>query len=511
MKAVFVLFDSLNRLALEAYGGTMVDTPNFNRLAERGVTFDRHYVGSLPCMPARRDMHTGRLSFTHRSWGPLEPFDNSFAEILKNQGVYTHLVTDHFHYFEDGGAGYHTKYNSWDFIRGQEYDPWKAMVEPPLDRFRNKFSRKHYDPEHAPRRMRHMVNLELAGAEEQLPGPGCFASAFEFLETNKDADDWLLQLEVFDPHEPFHAPERFRREGDSTYSGGILDWPEYKRVTDSPEEVREIRANYAALVRMCDEYFGRLLDFFDANDLWKDTALVLTTDHGFLLSEHEWWGKVRMPYYEEVSHVPLMVYHPDFTEHGGARCSAVTQTPDLMPTFLDMFGAAIPKEVRGSSLLAHLRDTAGQEADPGKRAVAFGVFGGPIAVTDGRHVMFHYPPDVRGSGLHEYTLNPQHMSEAFALRELETAELGPSFDFTKGIRLLRIDALSDANRVPQHDDQTFQDQWFALYDLESDPRQECPIRDAEVEARLYSQMHAILADIDTPREAYGWYGLECPA
>jgi len=70
MKTVFVLFDSLNRLALECYGGTYIKTPNFQRFSEKSITFDNHYVGSLPCMPARRDLHTGRLNFLHRSWGP---------------------------------------------------------------------------------------------------------------------------------------------------------------------------------------------------------------------------------------------------------------------------------------------------------------------------------------------------------------------------------------------------------------------------------------------------------
>ena len=100
MRTIFVLFDSLNRSAIGAYHGTSVRTPNFDRFAKRAMTFDRHYVGSLPCMPARRDMHTGRLNFTHRSWGPLEPFDNSFAQSLKSHGIYTHLVSDHLHYFE---------------------------------------------------------------------------------------------------------------------------------------------------------------------------------------------------------------------------------------------------------------------------------------------------------------------------------------------------------------------------------------------------------------------------
>ena len=91
MKTVFLLFDSLNKRMLNSYGGKYIETPNFNRLAEKSVQFNNHYIGSMPCMPARRDMHSGRLSFLHRAWGPLEPFDNSFPEILRLNNTYTHL------------------------------------------------------------------------------------------------------------------------------------------------------------------------------------------------------------------------------------------------------------------------------------------------------------------------------------------------------------------------------------------------------------------------------------
>ena len=111
MKTVFVLFDSVNRLMLESYGSTILKTPNFSRLSQKAVTFDSHYIGSMPCMPARRDMQTGRHSFLHRSWGPMEPFDNSFPELLKKKNVHSHLISDHYHYWEDGGATYHTRYN----------------------------------------------------------------------------------------------------------------------------------------------------------------------------------------------------------------------------------------------------------------------------------------------------------------------------------------------------------------------------------------------------------------
>ncbi|MEZ4618340.1 MAG: sulfatase-like hydrolase/transferase [Caldilineaceae bacterium] len=126
MRAIMVMFDSLNRHMLPAYGCDWTHAPNFARLAERTVRFDNSYIGSMPCMPARRELHTGRYNFLHRSWGPLEPFDDSMPELLDNHGIYTHLSTDHYHYFEDGGMTYHGRYTSWDFERGQEGDPWKG-------------------------------------------------------------------------------------------------------------------------------------------------------------------------------------------------------------------------------------------------------------------------------------------------------------------------------------------------------------------------------------------------
>ena len=126
MKAIVVMFDSLNRHMLPPYGGDWIKAPNFSRLAKRSATFDNCYVGSMPCIPARRELHTGRTNFLHRSWGPIEPFDDSMPEILGANGIHTHLATDHQHYWEDGGATYHTRYKSFEFIRGQEGDPWKG-------------------------------------------------------------------------------------------------------------------------------------------------------------------------------------------------------------------------------------------------------------------------------------------------------------------------------------------------------------------------------------------------
>jgi arylsulfatase A-like enzyme len=505
MRLILLLFDSLNRRALESYGGTTVKTPNFTRLAERAVSFDRHYVGSMPCMPARRDLHTGRLNFLHRSWGPLEPFDNSFPVVLRGAGMHSHLVSDHYHYFEDGGWSYHQRYSSWEFIRGQEADKWKAMVQPPLERFATTYHPVQVETEREGFRFQHMVNREFIREEEDFPAVQCFRRTFEFLDLNRSADNWMLQLETFDPHEPFFAPERFRRDYPTNYGGPILDWPRYREVVEKPDEIAELRANYAALVAMCDHYLGELLDYFDAHDLWRDTALIMTTDHGFMLSEHDWWGKNRMPFYDEIAQIPLMIWHPDFATQAGGRRGALTQTIDLMPSILDIFGRPVPDEVRGRSLLPLL----GADG-PGHPAALYGIFGGATNVTDGRYTYFRYPKDSFDQDLYEYTLMPTHMHDFFEPAEFEGAELVDPFDFTKGLPMLRLPARRDAKRPPRQGG-GIEDAVTVLYDTESDPGQMTPIKAPKIEAELIERMTSIMRAHDAPAEAFERLGLALPS
>ncbi len=504
MRLIFLLFNSLNRRALQSYGGTTVKTPNFSRLADRAVSFDRHYVGSMPCMPARRDLHTGRLYFLHRSWGPLEPFDNSFPVLLRRGGVHSHLVSDHYHYFEDGGWSYHQRYSTWDFIRGQEADKWKAMVQPPRERFAKTYHETQYETDPNGFRFQHMVNRESIRDEQDFPAVQCFAQTLAFLEGNRAADNWLVQLETFDPHEPFFAPARFRQDYPTNYGGPILDWPRYRRLVENPDEIAELRANYAALVAMCDHYLGRLLDDMDRHDMWRDTALIMTTDHGFMLAEHDWWGKNRMPFYDEIAHIPLMIYHPDFSSQGGQHRTALTQTIDLMPTILELFGQPVPAEVQGRSILPLL----GAEGTI-RDAALYGIFGGATNVTDGRYTYFRYPSDLFAQDLYEYTLMPTHMHDFFAPAEFEGARLADPFDFSKGLPMLRLPARRDAKRPPTQGG-GFEDAITVLYDTQADPGQTTPLALPEVEQRLTQNMLAIMRAHDAPPEAYARLDLAVP-
>ena len=74
---------------------------------------------------------------------------------------------------------------------------------------------------------------------------------------------------------------------------------------------------------MCDAYLGKLLDVFDKLDLWKDTMLIVNTDHGYLLGEHGHWAKNYMPQYNEIANTPLFIWNPRFKIKGERRKSLV--------------------------------------------------------------------------------------------------------------------------------------------------------------------------------------------
>ena len=352
------------------------------------------------------------------------------------------------------------------------------------------------------KKLRNIINREAINSEEEFPGVKCFESGLAFLDTNRECDDWFLQIETFDPHEPFHAPERFRKSVRNDPDAKVLDWPTYEKVTESAEGIETIRANYAALVAMCDEYFGRILDYFDEHDMWKDTCLIMATDHGFLLSEHDWWGKNRMPYYEEISHIPLMIWHPEHADQAGTRRRGLTQTTDLMPTILDIFDIAVPPETTGKSLMPLIAQNL-----PQREYCVFGMFGGPIGIVDGRYAYYHYPRNDVGEGLFEYTLAPSHMTAPFSAKEFEGLQLSDAFDFTKGMQLMKIKARSDADRAPGQDGTGLVDTVSVLFDLDNDPKQEIPLDDDEIKARLCAAISDELRLHEAPSEIFEHFEL----
>jgi arylsulfatase A-like enzyme len=484
MRAILILFDSLSKSYLPPYGNSWVKAPNFDALAGRTVTFDKNYVGSMPCIPARRELHTGRYNFLHRSWGPLEPFDDSMPEILARNGVYTHLVTDHYHYWEDGGATYHNRYSSYEFVRGQEGDKWKGEVADPAV------------PPHLGYATRQdWVNRSYMRREEETPQAQTFRLALEFLRRNHGQDKWFLQIECFDPHPPFFVPDRFRQLYPEDYKGPQFDWPHYAPVAkgESREAIEHCQKQYAALVSACDQSLGLILDAMDRHGLWQDTLLIVTTDHGFLLGEHGWWAFVRPPFYSEVATKPLFIWDPR-TSKQGFRNPHVVQTHDLSATLLEFFGLARPPDMQGIPLGQTLAT-----GSPIRDAALFGVFGGHVNCTDGRYVYMRAPVRPDNRPLHNYTLMPTHMRKLFSLDELRTLELAGPFRFTKGAKVMKTAA--SAFMADAHSFGTL------LFDLEKDPGQRQPIQDRNVEERMIRHTVRLMEENDAPPEQFERLGL----
>ncbi len=493
MKAIMVMFDSLNRHMLPPYGCNWVHAPNFQRLAERAVTFDRSYAASMPCMPARRELHTGRYNFLHRSWGPIEPFDDSAPQILKENGIRSHLISDHYHYWEEGGCNYHTRYAAWEISRGQEGDPWKTNLTDEI-----------VVPEHLNKREpanwihQDWVNRHYMQDERNTSQGRTFAMGAEFLKTNAGADNWFLHIETFDPHEPYSVPQKYIDLYDDDYEGPLFDWPTYTPVRESPEQIRHLRTLNAALVSMCDNYLGKILDLMDELDLWTDTMLIVNTDHGFLLSEHDCWAKCWCPWYEELIHTPLFIWDPRCSAQGAHRASLV-QTIDLAPTLLEYFGIDRPADMQGRPLRATIAGDA-----PVREAGLFGIFGAHVNVTDGRYVYMRAPANSENEPLYQYTQMPTHMRGTFSVAEMRTAEMAAPFSFTKGTPVMKIRGVGS---------------WFKryeearsletmLFDLQEDPHQQECVKDTTIERMMIDHLVRLMKENDAPVEQFQRLGLQ---
>jgi arylsulfatase A-like enzyme len=405
--------------------------------------------------------------------------------------VRTHLASDHYHYWEEGGATYHTRYGTWEISRGQEGEPWQADYNDPDFPQPNPGQR-------GERGRQDWVNRASMREERDTPQAKTLALGLEFLRRNHAHDRWFLHIETFDPHEPFFVPEGYRRLYDFDFSRCPFDWPEYRQVKPAEREMNEhFRHLYAALVSMCDHSLGRVLDAMDRYDLWKDTLLIVNTDHGFLLGEHDWWAKCSMPFYNEVAWTPLFLWDPRCGTRGERRRSLV-QTIDLPATLLEYFGVERPPDMQG----VPLQETVAAD-HPVREAGLFGVHGGHVNVTDGRYVYMRAPARPDNAPLFHYTHMPTHMRRTFSVEEMRSARMHPPFAFTKGCPVMQIEARGgrwlDAHRFGT-----------LLYDIERDPGQLAPLRDAAVEARMAAHLTRLMRENDAPAEQYERLGLEAP-
>lgn len=496
MRTILVLLDSLNRRMLNIYNeGSWVKTPNMDRLADMSVTFDNNWVGSAPCMPARRDIFTGRLNFLERNWGPVEPFDITLPAVLRKNKIYTHMVTDHYHYFRPGGENYCQQFDTWDFERGQESDPWASQAEPP------RLPEKYYGKIKG----QYELNRVKFKREEDYSTPRVFMNACRWLEENKDANDFFLTVEAFDPHEPFDCPREYLDMYNDDYDGPRFDWPTYGPVKEPPEAIEHLRKRYAGTLTMADRWLGKMMDVIDRNDMWEDTLLILTTDHGLLLGEHGLAGKNLMHMYNELSHLPLMIHLPG-GKKAGERENAITQNIDLMPTILDYFGIEIPERVHGHSLRGLLEGTVDKVRD----AAIYGYHGMAVNITDGHYTYFRAPAHEDNYPCNIYAAVPTTLHGFLGTDAPDKIEMGrylkytdyPVYKIPMAFKGRKYDNVRYVYESLKYVSDTL------LFDIEKDYGQNQPLHDKETEEAMIKKLVKEMADADSPKEQYERLGIE---
>jgi arylsulfatase A-like enzyme len=402
VNTILILIDSLNKHYLSAYGDTHVHTPNLQHFADKSWRFDNHFVGSLPCMPARREIFSGFKEMMWRPWGPLELFDERLPRLLEKQDYTTAIVTDHYHYWEQSANGYIQSFQSAELIRGHEVDTWKpdarkdeavpAWVEN-IEKWRpGNFARSYYG------------NVRDFKTQEDYFPAKVMTGAVNWLENYSQSSPFFLQVESFDVHEPFHVPEPYASMyGDPALAEKYSLWPPYQNVDDlarymeqaSPEALEFVRAQYAGKLTMVDRWFGELMTTFDHYNLWDDTMIIITTDHGHDLGERGVFGK-QFPHWDSHANIPMFIWHPNYASNVRS-IAELTQTIDLFATILDAAGAAIPERTHSRSAIPLLAGN----SDNKREAITYGFFGQGVCCTDGEWTYIKSP--VSTDNLYSYS------------------------------------------------------------------------------------------------------------
>ena len=334
---IVIIADTFRADHLGCYGNTRVKTPNLDQLASEGVLFSNCCADGLPTIPERRVFFTGKSIIpmeVHGGWTPLRPEDVTFPEIVQTAGYTTSFIADTYHYFK-ANMNFHQAFDSWEWIRGQEFDKWQSGPK-------EKFEPKKHMPEHLWNEnydlmmRQYLMNSQDIRSEEDYYCARSFRAASKWLERNTGEKPFMMWIDTFDPHEPWDAPERFRKMYFDDYPCKDYQFGYGVRPGDVREEdLPAIQALYAAEVTFVDQWIGRFLQSLDELGLRDDTIIAFSTDHGTHLGEQGCVQKTPGLLNSCVTKQPLIVRHPD-ASFAGKRVDGLVSAVDFVPTFLEM-------------------------------------------------------------------------------------------------------------------------------------------------------------------------------
>lgn len=392
---LFIMCDQLRWDYLSCAGHKTLHTPNIDRIAARGVRFTNAYVQSPICGPSRMSFYTGRYVSSHgatANFVPLRVGERNIGDHLRPLGVTpvlvgkTHMMAD-----QEGMArlgidpeseiGVHHREAGFDaFERDDGIHPDKMMKAQPRynDYLRSK-GHEGNNPWHWAANAVQTTNGTRSGfyndiadqpanlAEEDSETPYMTRRAMDFIAADEGDHPWLLHLSYIKPHWPYIAPAPYNdiySVGDVqpvVRSASELEDPHplmkhfmnriAGRTFARNEAIEKVVPTYMGLIKQIDDQLGILFSFMEERGQLETTTIVFTSDHGDYLGDH-WMGD--KDYFHDPSvKVPLIIADPssEMDATRGTTCDALVQAIDLLPTFIEHFGASVPAhQLDGTSL-----------------------------------------------------------------------------------------------------------------------------------------------------------------
>lgn len=419
---VFIFTDDHATKATGAYGSTINETPNIDRIAENGMRFDRAYVANSICGPSRATILTGTHSHVNGFYlNNLAPFDGSqptFPKMLREAGYETALIGkwhlesdptgfDHWEVLSDhGGQGlyYDPNFDTPDgetpsvgyvstVITDKTLD-WLRSKRDPTKPFLLMYQHK------APHRGFIPGPEELARWDDEAKiaePPTLFDDyanrAAVRAETRMQIDSHMHKTDVKYGEAPFEDAKRTKL-WESAFGAGNRAYD-----ADPPQGRERTRwiyqryiKSYLGAVTSTDREIGRLLDYLEESGLAENTIVVYSSDQGFFLGEHGWFDKRWFD--EESARIPLLVQWPGVVEPGSVNDDLV-QNLDFAQTFLDAAGIEAHPRMQGQSFVPQLR---GEEAADWRDAIYYHYYEHPgfhnvakhYGVRTKTHKLIHY-------------------------------------------------------------------------------------------------------------------------
>ena len=371
---LFIAVDDL-RPQLGCYGDSWMKTPNIDRLASSGVTFNRHYVQVATCGASRHALLTGLRPSVAADYNN-SPFKFHRKELAARQTQsFPHLFMQNGYRTVAVGKVSHSNANSRDDLPHS----WSDVRE--LKRrwgtrhnFVNAYAQLER-PASAPKPRNKGYAFESAPVDDKGYPDGWIAEhAVKALGDLRD-DRFCLAVGFVKPHLPFNAPAKYWELYDPDeipaipfpnvpqgIDPGISLHPSFELLGqyDVPKGglndkayIRKLRHGYCAAVSYVDAQIGKVLDELDRLGLSENTIVVLWGDHGWHLGDLGTWGKHTA--YERALRSPLLVRLPDMKRRGQIS-NALIETVDIYPTLAELCGMTLPKKLGGDSFAALLND-----------------------------------------------------------------------------------------------------------------------------------------------------------